>query len=221
MANPRNPQALFRAVLLCLIVAPSARAQQLEFGGTAGIGSRGSESALARAEAHVITGVHVSGWWLSRVETGLRMAWLQLPTRIGSATYYYGCETTPEGRCQPAGSLRVLFERTSPRTFIGGHVLYHFRDGRRWRPFAGVAFGGMRDTERGRCETAGCQELLPGLQSVLGSRTSWYADLLSPVAGVSATVAQRVIIRGGIQLHRPFGEELSLLETFAGVGYRF
>ena len=221
MGNLANPNALLVIVILCLVGSPRAWAQQLEIGGTAGVGARGSESAPVRTEAHVITGVHVSGWWLSRVETGLRVAWLKLPTRIGGATYYYGCEIGTGGRCQPTGSLQVLFERTSPRTFVGGQILYHFRHGKQWRPFAGVAFGGIRDTEFRRCEVAGCQEQLPGLQSALGSRTEWHADPLSPAAGVSTTVGKRVIIRGGVQFHRPFGEELSLLETFVGIGYRF
>ena len=221
MSNPANANALVRLVILSLVGSPCAWAQQLEIGGTAGVGARGSEAALVRTEAHVITGVRVSGWWLSRVETGLRVAWLALPTPIRGVTYFYGCEIGTGGRCEPTGSLRVLFERTSPRTFLSGHLLYHFRHGQQWRPFAGVAFGGMRDTEFRRCEVAGCQELLPGLQPVLGSRTAWNTDPLSPVAGVSTTVGKRVIVRGGIQLHRPFGEELSLLETFAGIGYRF
>lgn len=215
----RRRIALIGSVLFAIVPA-TASSQSLEVGVTVGNGQRGREGALIRAEARLVTGIHVAVLG-DRLETAFRVAWLDLPSTRSGGTYYYGCELGSDGRCRPTGSFGVVTRGTSPRLFASGQVLYHFRYGRQWRPFAGVGFGGMRDTEETTCDRPDCIQLIPGLQSVLGRRTVWHSDTFFPVAGIATTVREHLAIRAGIQFHRPFGEGLSLFETFAALGYRF
>ena len=41
------------------------------------------------------------------------------------------------------------------------------------------------------------------------------------MVGVSTLIANRVVLRGGVHVHRFAGEGLSLVETSVQVGYRF
>ncbi|HKE82929.1 MAG TPA: hypothetical protein VKB50_04210 [Vicinamibacterales bacterium] len=208
------------ATVFALAVPTTASPQSIEAGVSVGNGQRGSETTLIRAEALLVTGVRV-GVLGDRLEAAAQVMWLDLPSMRARATYYYGCEIGPNGMCRPTGSVDVTTLGTSPRLLASGQFLYHFRRGHRWRPFAGVGFGSMRDTEESHCDRADCVQLIPGLQTVLGRRTSWHSDLFSPVAGIGTRVGEHLGIRGGVQYHRPFGEGLSLFETFVAVGYVF
>jgi hypothetical protein len=209
------------ASVLFLILPATASAQSFEAGVTVGNGQRGSEGALIRTEARLVTGIQAGLLLGDRLETSVRLAWLDLPSTRSRATYYHGCELAPDGGCRPTGSFDVTTRGTSPRLFASSHVLYHFRRGRRWRPFTGVGFGAMRDATEITCDRPDCLQLIPGLQSVLGQRTTWHSDPFFPIAGIATTIGAHLTVRGGVQFHRPFGEGLSLFETFAAVGYRF
>ena len=204
-----------------LLVPAMAPAQSLEAAFTVGNGQRGREGGLIRAEARLVTGIHVGLMSGDRLETAVRATWLDLPSIRSGGTYYYGCQMGPDARCRPTGSFTVVTRGTSPRLFTSVRVLYHFRRERRWRPFAGFGFGGMRDGEESSCDRADCLLLIPGLQSTLGRRTTWHSDLFFPIAGIGTRIGEHLAIRAGVQFHRPFGEGLSLFETFAAVGYRF
>lgn len=210
-----------RLVLLTGLFAcatSSLFAQSIEVGGTLGLGARGSEGSLVRSEARLIGGAHVGAWWADRVETAVRVAWLDLPRESGIDTYYTGCQVDLDiGRCRPTGSVRIV-RQASARRFVAGQALYHFQRGRPVRPYAGVGIGLMLDRERLTCEVAGCERLLPGLP--LGTRRSSARDVTA-IGGLSALIAGHIVLRGGVQFHRPAGEDLSLFETLVGVGYRF
>lgn len=205
------------ALLLALSVPRPAAAQAFEVGGSLGVGARGSESELARQEALPVAGVHGSVLLGDRFETMVRVAWLDL-NDPGGTTYYADCRPEFPRSCDPSVAVGVRSRLTAPRTFINGNALYHFRRGKPVRPFAGAGFGVMRDQEQVTCELAGCDAYLPGFRA--STRTLSYADLIG-VFGASVAVADRVVIRGAVHFHRPAGEELSLFETTAMVGYRF
>jgi hypothetical protein len=206
--------------VLFLIVPATTSAQLVEAGVVVGNGQRGSEGAVIISEARLVTGIHV-GLLGERLEAAVDVAWLDLPSTRSRGTYYYGCQIGPDARCRPTGSFVVFTRGTSPRLFTSGQLLYHFRHGRQWRPFAGVGFGAMRDTEESVCDRSDCIDLIPGVQTALGRRTEWHSDRLFPIAGIATRVGEHLVFRGGALLHRPFGEELSLFETFAAFGYRF
>ena len=210
-------------LFLCVILLTSRLlAQGIEFGGSFGSGVRGTETSVFGGNTSPIGGVYVSSWWADRIETAFRVAWLDLPDDRGSATYYYGCEARDStGRClQPSGSFRSISRCASPRRFMGGQGIYHFRRGSKLRPFVGGAIGAVHDSEVVSCEIAGCELLLPGLSPVLGTRTSSRWEV-SDIFGVSTLVSDHFVIRGTVEFHSPFLEELSLFETSIGVGYRF
>lgn len=209
------------AVLAGLMTCTGAPlfAQSVEVGATLGIGARGSEDSLFRNEALPVAGVHLSAWWADRVETAFRLAWLDLPDPQWTTIYYYGCDRdVATGRCRPTGNVRVISRRGGPRRFMAGQALYHFRRGRSLRPYAGVGIGVIRDSEMVGCEVAGCEPLLPGL--AFGRRVSSYLDVTG-IGGMSTVIGRHIVVRGGVQWHRIAGEELSLFEIAAGVGYRF
>jgi hypothetical protein len=208
------------AGVLFVIVPEAAAAQSIEAAFTIGHGQRGSEGALVRTEARLVSGIQV-GLRGDRLETAARVAWLDLPSIRSGGTYYYGCRIGPDGRCLPTGSFEIITRGTSPRLFVSGQVLYHFRRGQGWRPFAGLGFGSMRDSEETTCERADCVRLIPGLHAVLGRRIVWHADPFIPVVGIGTRVGEHLAIRAGVQFHRPLDGGLSLFETFASVGYRF
>jgi len=203
-----------------LIAGAPAAAQTLELGGSIGIGIRGRDGSAFGRDSRVMSGVHASVWWEDRLETGFRVAWQELPQQKFAATYFYGCvELDAAGRCRrPAGSFRVISDRTSPRTFLNVVILYHFLPGEFARPFVGAGMGGWRETEFIRCEVPGCEALRPTLS--LGPRTEWRDDL-APTAGISVTLARRLVVRGGFALHNLFAEEWSTFESFLAIGYRF
>jgi hypothetical protein len=211
-----------RTNLLILLAALSllsspASAQTVEVGGTLGTGIKGREGSFG-TPARAMGAVHGSLWLADRLETGLRIAWLDRTSRRWAATYYYGCSgVLVGGHCLPSGSFRVVSDSTSPRTFVDLQVLYHFRAGKRVRPFAGVAIGQWYEKESVRCEVPGCELLQPGLR--LGDRTVRQSDL-APTFGASAVFRTRFVVRGGVSYHNPLGEDWSAFETFVGIGYR-
>jgi hypothetical protein len=214
--------------LVCSIVVctpASAWAQSIEAGGTVGTGARGTESKLARQEARLVTSLQLSGWWADRLETGFRIGWIDLPDISSRANYYHGCQSDRNGRCLPTGSVEVVGRRVGERRLVAGQVLYHFRTGKKVRPHVGLGFGKTRDTEMLNCEPSGCEVILSGLPfgtsgPPLGKRSSTYPDQ-AWIAGVSTLLWNRVVLRGGVQIHNFAGEERSLTETSVQVGYRF
>jgi hypothetical protein len=98
------------------------------------------------------------------------------------------------------------------------HGVYHFRRGRPLRPYLGVGVGTINERERVECATPGCEAFLRGLQ--LGERRFSYGNVAA-ITGLSTTLWDGIYLRGGIVFHRPAGEELSLFETAAQIGYRF
>jgi hypothetical protein len=120
----------------------SASAQFIEAGATIGTGARGTESKLARQEARLVTGLHLSGWWADRLETAFRIGWIDLPDISSRGTYYYGCVPDANGRCLPTGRVEVIGRRIGERRLVAGQVLYHFRKGKKLRPHVGGGSAG-------------------------------------------------------------------------------
>lgn len=208
-------RTLFRHCLsptLCVLsmLPVSSLAQTVDAIGTVGIGSRGSESELARSEARLMLGGQAGVLWDGRLETAVRATWFDRPERTGASTYYFGSRSAPE-------PLRVL-HTPGDRVLLTGQVTYHFRRGASVHPFLGAGLGVIHDREDIRCEVPGCEALLPGLTT--GRLTSTAFDLAA-IGGVAVVVSNHVVLRGGLQLHCPLCEETSVLETFFDVGYRF
>ena len=204
------PAALF-------LTASLAFGQTVEVGGSLGTGIKGRDGSFG-TPARAMGSLHGSVWLADRLETGVRVAWLDRESRRWAATYYYGCSGVfVGGHCLPTGSFRVISDGTSPRTFVDLQVLYHFRSGKPVRPFTGVALGQWYEQESVRCEAPGCEFLQPGLR--LGERTVRQSDL-TPTFGASAVFRKRFLVRGGVAYHNPFGEDWSAFETFVGIGYR-
>jgi hypothetical protein len=175
------------------------------------MGARGSESELARHEALLTTGLHVSAWWADRVETGIRWVWVDVPSDDYRTGYGFDCVA---GVCHTI--VEIEGHRFGGRRMVSGHVIYHFRRGRLLRPYLGGAIGTIHERERVACVTPGCEAYLGGL----GERRFSY-DNVAIITGLSTLLWNRVVVRGGIVLHGFAGEELSLFETSALVGYRF
>ncbi len=189
--------------------------QSIELGGSLGTGARGTESKLVRQEARLTRGFHVSAWWADRFETAFRVVWLDSAVDQFRNILRLRLRC-PAERCVP-GVLRIESHRLGDRRFAAGQAVYHFRSGHQLRPYLGLGIGTIQDHERVSCVTPGCEALLPGLQ--LGERRYRYRDV-SLISGLSTTFWDRVVVRGGVVFHRPGGENLSLFETSAQIGYR-
>ena len=148
--------------------------------------------------------------WNDRWETAVRATWFDRPQTSGASAYYIGSRDAPH-------VLRVV-HMPGNRVLLTGQVLYHYWHGSAVRPFLGVGIGTIRDREVVRCEVAGCDTLLPGLP--LGELTS-STFAFAGIAGVSATFGEHFVIRGGVEIYCPVCEEVSVFETYVGLGYRF
>ena len=200
------------ALLVALTATPStAEGQFIEPGGSLGTGARGTESQMVRQEARLTGGLHLSAWWADRVEGGVRLVWVDLPSHRYQTGYGFDCAT---GKCQTI--VETATQTYGGRRMVSGHGVYHFRRGRLLRPYLGVGVGTIHERERVECVTPGCEAF--GLRP--GERRYSYGNVAA-ISGLSTTLGDRLYVRGGIVFHRPAGEELSLFETSAQIGYRF
>lgn len=200
-------------IAFCLLVVPSTTsAQHLELGATIGSGTTSRQPQTVRA-------LQASLWWADRIETAFRVAWLPLPP-AGPTGYFVGCGPAPSSTCQPE-RVDILFAPVSPRRFVAGELIYHFRRGHRLRPFAGGGYGRMDTSEDVSCAIPGCEAVInPTPDFRWGRRTSSASDPIGVVGG-SYALTPHLIVRGVLHVHRLGGEELSLTEKSIGIGFRF
>jgi hypothetical protein len=190
--------------LVVLLSASAARAQKLEIGGTIAAGCKGSEDSLCGGEKSPLIGAHASVWANNRVELTARLA------RVGWEDFSYKLD---------GFDIDVT---NQSRSFVSFLFIYHFMEGRPVRPMLGLGSGWYSENSRVACRPAGCQtQIRPGPgDRLLGSYREWDIDAIF-VLGLSGTVRDRWVWRGGWQSHRFGNDENMTQEFFAGLGYRF
>ena len=194
-----------RSVLLAAVllgVTATARAQSLEVGGTIAAGCVGSDGSACGNGTNPAVGVHVSWWIADRFELTGRLARVPLDS--------FGTNTT-----FPSPVSISVTDRS--RGFISGMFTYHFRRGKSVRPLFGFGSGGVSRAYTARCEPA-CAGV-PGLPPE-GRQRTWITDVILLI-GLSGHVGDRWVVRGGCLSHRFANDENSVIEYFAGLGYRF
>jgi hypothetical protein len=193
------------AWLLCAIAIwpTSASAQTVEVAGGLGAG-------FPQNDANLMTSGRFAVVWADRLETSLRATWFNRPEHSGITTYYIGSRESP----QPVRIIVTLGDRS----LLEGQLLYHYWRGATVRPFLGFGLSSVRDREVARCEVPGCELLRPGLP--LGKETFTRTSFAGIVGG-SGSLSSGLTVRGGIQVHCPVCEELSFVEAFVDIGYRF
>ena len=202
---------------LCLTVVGAsalplpARAQEVEVGGVVGSAGGGSESDVVALDAlHGLAGAYGSVWWTARFETAVRVAWFYEPDVTRGSRHHAPLNPGPD-------SSSVLETRRGSRQLISINASYHFRQEAVVRPYVGIGFGVIRDQLLTFCEVAGCEASAP--QVPFGRSVFTHKGLIA-TGGVSKTLYDRLVLRGGIRWHTPGGEDLSIVEVSLGVGYR-
>jgi hypothetical protein len=207
------------ASCLWLVLSTPALGQALEIGGSIGTAARGSEGALVRYPWYPSPGVYANVTWTQRLETTLRVVWVQLGSRQGTSGYFNGCES---GRrdCRPAVAFYIVERSKAPWMFVTGSAHYYFRPREVVRPFAGLGVGVSRDSMNVTCEaaTASCDNVASEFR--LGRRVSILRDSVA-IAGIAATFKRNFVGVATVYFHRPGGESSSLFETALTIGYRF
>jgi hypothetical protein len=108
------------------------------------------------------------------------------------------------------------------RTIVLGEVSWHFRQGRKLRPWFGVGAGAYREHRVVSCESQGCEAGLERVGLTPGESSAWTREV-SFAAGLSVLVHPRIRARGGLRYHCNWhggavsGERM-LSEVFVGVG---
>lgn len=198
--------------LLVLLSAGAAMAQKLEVGGTVAAGCLGSDGSICGGGTSPLVGAHASVWAANRVELTARVA------RAGREDYSL-----------PLSGQRELVVTNRSRSFVSFVFVYHFMEGRPVRPMFGLGSGWYSDARHVACRPASCEPPPPStvaggvvVSAVpdLGAFRDWDTDIIV-VLGLSGTVRERWVWRGGWQSHRFANDENSTEEFFAGVGYRF
>ena len=92
---------------LWLALSTPALGQALELGGSIGTAARGSEGALVRSPWYTSPGVYANIAWTQRLETTIRVVWVQLGSRQSTSGYFNGCQS---GRrdCRPAVAYYIV-----------------------------------------------------------------------------------------------------------------
>ena len=178
----------------------SVGAQSLEVGGTFGTHN----------------GAQVGVWLTGQSEVVARIAWGPLRQSNGVITYYVCTSKVAANECPVNVVVRNVSQH---RQFQAFYFFHHFRPGTRVRPFLGAGLGSFRHTVQNSCQIAGCEAALA--RGTLGRRTFSYGDVIVS-AGLTTTIAGRIVLRGGVQLHNLLqGEKSGLNEASIGLGYRF
>lgn len=197
---------LIVATLLVPLSVIPLSAQSLEAGASLAVSCRGSDGSVCRDESLRTMGPYFSIWWGDRLEVGGRVVWLH----FDDVHDYLLLE----------GS-RVDFQVTDGRRrVVQGEAAWHFRRGRRIRPYVGVALGSLQDREVITCRPLGCEDLLTRARMAVGAVRLSHRDA-AVVVGVSATVLPRLRVRAGWRYHNPLRDELAMSELFVAAGYRF
>jgi hypothetical protein len=144
-----------------------------------------------------------AAWWLTdRTDVGLRVAQMGLPD--------YRFETV-----FPVPVRGTVTDRS--RRFVSVLVTHHFTRATSLRPMLGFGSGWVVHSQQVACELPGCGQF-PGATRA-GDHRSGMVDVIV-LAGLSGTVKDRWLWRGGWLAHRFGNDHNSTSEFFVGLGYR-
>lgn len=206
MVYSRLRVLLTGVMTLCILTVMTANAtsQTLEAGGTVGAACIGNDGVFCDpAESRqLLFGGHVSLWLAERMELSMRVARLDRRPLRYRATQDPAVEVTIDDRS---------------REFVSFLFIYHFLHDRPVRPSVGLGSGWFADAARVSCQPVGCEQLLPSQR--FGKDRIWRVDAIWQI-GLSGTVRERWVWRGGWQAHRFANDENSTEELFVSVGYR-
>jgi hypothetical protein len=195
-------RAIIFATWLSLAWA-AGEAQTLEVGGSLARGCLGSDGSVCGSGARPMVAAHAAWWLTDRTDVVLRVA------RVGPPGYRF--ETV-----YPAVVRGMVTDRS--RDFVSVLLVHHFTRATTVRPMLGVGSGWIVHRQRVACEPPGCAQV-PGAPREGRHRESM-VDLIV-VAGLSGTVNDRWVWRGGWLSHRFANDENSTSELFVALGYRF
>ncbi|MCC7124350.1 MAG: hypothetical protein IT178_05845 [Acidobacteria bacterium] len=197
--------ALLLSGLVCA-AASNVYAQALEIGASVGTSCKGSDGSFCSDTHSALRtmGPYAAVWFVDQLQIGGRGAWLRQPDLDGVLF--------PE---------QFAFAITERRRMIAeAEVTWHFRPGKRVRPYLGGGLGGYRDRELVTCEPVGCEARLTRIGRRAGEHRQSHSTRTF-IAGLSVDVLPRVRVHDGWKYHNPFKDELALSEVFVAVGYRF
>lgn len=197
-----NVRAIIVATWLSLTWTVGA-AQTLEVGGGIARGCLGSEGSACGAGSRPMLAAHATWWLTDRTDIGLRVA------HVGPPDYRF--ETV-----YPVVIRGTVTDRS--RDFASVLVVHHFTRATTVRPMLGIGSGWIAHSQRVACEPPGCRQV-PGAPRE-GEHREWMVDAII-LAGLSGTVEDRWVWRGGWLSHRFANEENSTSEFFVALGYRF
>jgi hypothetical protein len=194
-------RALIIATWLSLTGAAAA-AQTFDVGGSLARGCVGSDGSACGSGAHPVLAAHAAWWLTERTDIGLRVSHMGLPD--------YGFETV-----FPVPVRGTVTDRS--RRFVSLVVARHFTRATSVRPMLGFGSGWILHSRQVACEPPGCGEF-PGATRA-GDHRSRMVDVIV-LAGLSGTVKERWVWRGGWLSHRFANDENSTSELFVALGYR-
>jgi hypothetical protein len=178
-------------------------AQTVEVGGSIARGCLGIEGSACGAGSRPMLAAHATWWLTDRTDVGLRVA------QVGPPDYRF--ETA-----FPVAIRGTVTDRS--RQFVSALVVHHFTRATTVRPMLGLGSGWIAHSQRVTCEPPGCDQV-PG-----APREGEHRDLMVDaivLAGLSSTIKDRWVWRGGWLSHRFANEENSTSEFFVALGYRF
>ena len=194
-------RALILATWLGLI-ATTGSAQTLEVGGSLAAGCLGSDGSACGSGTHPMPAAHAAFWLTDRTDIWLRLAHVGQPD--------YGFETV-----FPIPTRGRVTDRS--RQFLSALVVHHFGRAPAVRPMLGAGSGWIAGRQRVTCEPPGCGRQ-PGAPRE-GRFREGMADVIL-LAGLSGSVGDRWVWRGGWLSHRFANDENSASELFVALGYR-
>jgi hypothetical protein len=194
-------RAIFFATWLTLVPTIAA-AQPLEAGGSIARGCLGSDGSICGSGSRPMVAGHVTWWLTDRTDLGLRVA------HVGPPDYRF--ETV-----FPVVIRGAVTDRS--RRFVSVLLVHHFTRATTVRPVLGLGSGWIVRSEQVACEPPGCGQAA-GLPRE-GRHHDRMVDVIA-VAGLSGTVKDRWVWRGGWLSHRFGNDENSTSEFFVALGYR-
>jgi hypothetical protein len=185
------------------LVWTAGAAQTLEVGAGVARGCLGSDGSACGSGTPPMVAAHATWWLTDRTDIGLRVAHVEPPAYRFQTVYPVVVHGTVTDRSQ---------------RFLSVLVVHHFTRATTVRPMLGVGSGWIVHSEHVACEPPGCTQV-PGAPRE-GDHRDGMVDAIV-LAGLSGTVRDRWVWRGGWLSHRFANDENSTSEFFVALGYRF